>query len=193
MKMSACPRQPRPSLFSHGDRLRQATLERAANLLLASDPLAQGGDYPCRMEYRNTEDCRRRMAGEPGCLLSRPAHGRLQALRLLGHLGLGPRHRLAFRLTARGGELREVATLLGVSVKRVINLNAETCRAMRRALGDSSDDLLGPREALRAVYREEVSRRGYTPEKHCPPGQEECRRSGLCVRRWYLYYEEEAA
>jgi DNA-binding CsgD family transcriptional regulator len=44
--------------------------------------------------------------------------------------------------------------------------------------------------ALPEVYAAERNRFGYAPEQHCLPGEEECRHTGLCTRRWYLYLEE---
>ncbi len=45
------------------------------------------------------------------------------------------------------------------------------------------------REQILSVYAEDVNRFGYEDEHHCRPGEEECRRTGVCTRRWYLFYE----
>ncbi len=182
-----------PALHSRADRARQAVLEEVATRLLARyEPPPGEEEYPCCSERRLLARERQghRLVPEPEP--SSPSSGELGrlCLRLLGRLPLDRRRRLIVRLRARGYDSSQIAALLGITPARVRALYRETCRCLREALEQTGEALLPARQALREAYRQDVARRGYTREKHCPPGREECRSGGLCSRRWYLYFAE---
>jgi hypothetical protein len=186
--MPALVRRPRRCLFSHTDLRRQELLEALANRLLAPAGSSQDLSYPFYPERCLEERARREVSEvELGAYLpSQDSEGLRWLLRVVGRIHLDRRHRLAFRLTARGHTRAETAALLGVSPERVSTMNWETRRRLREC-GAQWQSLTTPAQALREVYREDVNRRAYAPEKHCPPGQEDCRETGLCSRRWYLF------
>jgi len=81
-----------------------------------------------------------------------------------------------------------VAEEIGVSRAKVVGMirNVQHKLALWRAQhprGLSHSQIL-------AVYAAEVNRFGRGEEHHCPPGEEECARDGICKRRWYLFREE---
>ncbi len=195
MHMTDSPMRPRPPLYSLADEAREALLEETANRLLQACPAPKHTDYPCCRDYRMAELAAhgRRIVAAPDPARQVGEDRRRLVLRLLSRLDLTRRQRLAFRLTSRGLPREQVAALLGVTPRTVANLNWQTCRRLRRALRRRGDHLLPPMFALRETYRQEVNRRGYTPEKHCRLGQEECRLTGVCPRRWYLYFTEDQA
>ena len=192
--MSESRFRPPPPLYSTADQAREALLEETANRLLAACPPPKPAEYPCCRDYRLAELSAhgRRIVSAPAPDRQAGEDRRRLILRAVGWLPLSRRQRLAFRLTARGLPRAQVAALLGVTPAYISNLNHQTSRRLRRALAAERDHLLPSLYALRETYRREVNRRGYTPEKHCRRGQEECRRTGVCPRRWYLYFVEDA-
>jgi len=96
--------------------------------------------------------------------------------------------RAAIRLSIKGMTVREIATRLDTSpagANRWINRGLARLAAATVKL----DELYNRREALRAVWQEETGRYASRPERHCKPGQEACKHSGLCPYRWYLAFE----
>ncbi len=84
------------------------------------------------------------------------------------------------------------------SIATVARMLAMRPRDVRRMLKAALGQLEGfrrrrtrqvlSRQQIEAVFNEESSRYGYHDERHCPPGQEECAKTGYCTRRWYLFY-----
>ena len=109
-------------------------------------------------------------------------------LRLLAQTPMRREYRQALRLRMKDLTFQQIGEQLGVSlsqaqrwVKRAIGLLA--------AAAVDPDDLLSQDEAIRAAYYEDSRRYAYHPERHCKSGQEACRSTGLCTRRWYLMYD----
>lgn len=95
--------------------------------------------------------------------------------------------RRAVVLWLRHRAVRRVAVEMGLPRAQVVKLLrgvAATIAAWRER---------GRREPTRAdilgVYASEISRHGQVGERHCLPGEEECMKTGLCNRRWYLFRE----
>jgi len=83
-----------------------------------------------------------------------------------------------------------VAQLLGVDRRTVSDWLRRAARLLQQAAFCEADAFHFS-EMIREVYRQEVQRHGYTTERHCRPGSEECRATGICTRRWYLHYSEQ--
>ncbi|MCX7598007.1 MAG: hypothetical protein N2512_03945 [Armatimonadetes bacterium] len=82
---------------------------------------------------------------------------------------------------------REVANKMGLSRAQVIVFLTAARERLRQWRVTARRRIT--RGEVLAVYAQEVSRRGYSDERHCPPGEEECRTTGRCTRRWYLFRE----
>jgi DNA-directed RNA polymerase specialized sigma24 family protein len=188
-----------PRLHSSADTRRQAQLEALSDLLLATAEATADDAPPPSLEYPYSGYWRldqldaysRRVVAPPPPDRQAGEDRWCLVWRALDRLPLSRRQRLAFRLTARGLTPPQVGALLGTTADCVRALNYQTRRRLQRALEEQREAFLPPRAALREVYCEEVNRRGYQPETHCPAGQEECRRTGQCPRRWYLYFVED--
>lgn len=86
-------------------------------------------------------------------------------------------HRSALRVARKMGLSRpQVIVLLTTARNRLQQWRVTRPRRITRG------------EVL-AIYAQEASRHGYCRERHCPPGEEECRTTGRCTRRWYLFRE----
>jgi predicted transcriptional regulator len=174
---------------------RQAVLEEVADRLLAASVQAGSeGAYPfyteraLRRALQEEEEHRPLLEAEP----LPPADSSLQcALRLLTRSHLPRRKRLAFRLVARGYPQRRVARMLGMSHLQVRRWIVETCQDLQEGLTGRGSGFLELEQEIREVFRADMGRHAYAPERHCKAGNEGCRRSGLCVCRWYLHYLSE--
>jgi hypothetical protein len=100
--------------------------------------------------------------------------------------GCGDGERQAVVLLLRYRSCRRVAVEMRITRAKVVILlrgAAATLAAWRkRRRGLTHAEIMG-------VYASEVSRLGQVCEHHCLPGEEECGRTGLCTRRWYLFRE----
>jgi hypothetical protein len=101
--------------------------------------------------------------------------------------GCGDDERRAVVLWLRHRSGRRVAAEMGLPRAKVMALLrtvATTIAAWReqRRRGTTHADILG-------VYASEISRHAPVGEHHCLPGEEECVKTGLCTRRWYLFRE----
>ncbi|HEY3397801.1 MAG TPA: sigma factor-like helix-turn-helix DNA-binding protein [Armatimonadota bacterium] len=166
---------------------RTARLEAAANMLLAEQRAgAQEGAYPWHTEtwIRRQERRDAGQAAEVQAAGEARDEVRLCA-RLLETARLNDRQRRALRLRLEGLPQREIAARLGVSESWVSRLVAVATARLAEELADAATKL-DEEELLREVYWEDIARRAYYPEVHCHPGREQCRRTGLCSRRWYL-------
>ena len=109
-------------------------------------------------------------------------------LRLLAQTPMKREYRSALRLWISGMTVREVAPLLQVSPAQVSRWLRAGLAQLALAAVDL-DGLLNRREAIRAAWREDTHRYYPRRERHCKPGQEACRQTGLCTRRYYLRFE----
>ena len=171
---------------------REMLLEEMANRLLARVAVGPQESYPYYSE-RALRRAVRRDGNHPVLEAEAlpPATGSLQfALRLLTRSHVPPRKRLAFRMLARGYTYRQTARRLEMSTLQVRRWIEEVCQELRE---ESCGPDQEPRRSqdLREVMRADMGRHAYGPERHCRPGQEACRRTGLCSRRWYLHYLSE--
>lgn len=116
-----------------------------------------------------------------------PAFDAYELIEQMRMAGCDPLQRQAVVLWLRHRSGRRVAAELGLPRAKVMALLrgvAETVgrwRAKRRQ-GLTEAEILG-------VYASEVSRYAPMGEHHCLPGEEECAKTGLCTRRWYLFRE----
>jgi hypothetical protein len=185
------PNAPSP-LYTTSDLLRQARLEQAANELLAADPEGPARAYGYHSEGALQRRPARRVVPAPAPVRPEAADPYRALLNLVGGVPLGARRRLVLRLSARGYTRAQIAARLGLSGSQVTALKQSAGRRLAGLSGEERDGLLSPALALHETYLGEVARRGYVAEKHCPPGQEACRHTGQCDRRWYLYFVEDA-
>ena len=184
------PNAPSP-LYTSTDLLAQARLEQAANELLAADLAGSPGEYCYHSEGVMQRRRTVRVVPAPDPARPEDADPYRALLGLVGGVPLGTRRRMILRLTARGYTRAQIAARLGLSGSQVTALKHSARRRLAGVTGEERDGLLPPALALRETYRAEVARRGYVAEKHCPPGEEACRRTGQCDRRWYLYFRED--
>lgn len=87
------------------------------------------------------------------------------------------------RVVAGGADAAGAARLLGIAPARARSLLNRAVEKMRAHAASASETL---DEQVAQVMREEQARRGHGCERHCRPGREACRRTGICSRRWYL-------
>ncbi len=180
-------------LYGREDETQQALLEQAADrLLLANQQERSPRSYPFHTENWMRRCCQRD-GTQPAVLTEEMASVLSSArwcLRLLTRLELPTRWRLAFRLAIRGYTQREIARCFQVHPAQVSRWLKQVRAELREATRQYLAPLTRPEE-IREVFRSEMERRGYTCERHCKRGQEACRKSGLCTRRWYLHYMSE--
>ncbi len=182
--------------------LEPERLERLADLLLrlfGDDP-----EYPTRadLDHQTVElhslddpvghaarEARRRSAPPEANAAS------LQALvaRLLVTANLRSRHQRAVaRLHLWGYSLPEIARVLGVSHTAVASRWRRARERLQRAALELTRDGWFARpsridaidaEQVAQIFRGEQQRARYFPPRHCPPGRERCRRTGVCPFR----------
>lgn len=119
-----------------------------------------------------------------------PVELALDAFELMEHMrqaGCTDSERRAVLLWLVHRSALQVARRMGLSRPQVIVL-LTTARERLRQWRLTCPRRIARSEVL-AIYAEEASRRGYSDERHCPPGEEECRATGRCTRRWYLFRE----
>jgi len=110
-------------------------------------------------------------------------------LRLLAQTPMKRQWRAAIRLSIKGMTVREIANRLDTSPAGASRwIKAGLARLAAAAM--NLDELYNQREAIWAVWQEETQRYALRKERHCKPGQEACRTSGLCPYRWYLLFEQ---
>ena len=173
--------------------LSEREMEEAADELLRESVAALGrGEYPFYTEswLRQLEQ---READAPRADEAEHSTEKEQlpqlCLRLLAQAPMKRQWRAAIRLSIKGMTVREIADRLDSSptaVSRWIKAGLGRLAAAVMNL----DELYNQREAIRAVWQEETRRYALRRERHCKPGHEQCRNSGLCAYRWYLLFEQ---
>ena len=170
-------------------------LERAADALLMMSVREMGyGDHPfhtVRWEVRTA--AREGATGEAYELEpdTYERHRWADVTRVLGaRLGLSAEDRAIVSCLTRGLRPREVQERLNLPPQTVRYLLRRLARAARR-YGLTPDDFRPQQSDVEQAFREQMTITVYRGERHCPEGQEACRRSGKCTRRWYLRLAEE--
>lgn len=113
----------------------------------------------------------------------------LACMRLLAQTPMKRESCSAIRLSIKGMEIEEIAVRLRTSPEQAGDwLKAGLARLAAKAVG--LDEMLNEREALQAAWYEDTHRYACHDERHCKLGQEACRETCLCTRRWWLMYED---
>ncbi len=173
--------------------LSKQELEEVADELLRESVAALGrGEYPFYSEawlrQLQQREADAPTAGEADHTIEEKPLPQL-CLRLLAQTPMKHQWRAAIRLSIKGMTVREIARRLDTSPAGVSRwLKAGLARLAAAAV--NLDELYNQREAIRAVWQEETRRYAPRKERHCRPGQEACRTSGLCPYRWYLLFEQ---
>jgi DNA-binding CsgD family transcriptional regulator len=165
----------------------QALEAEATRLLLESLPRLGRGEYPFytdnylrRMAERDRRTGNESQVAQPA---DPPRPGSVVVWQLARRARLNITEMDVVALTIEGKEPREIAHLLGLSSGRVRNILHRAIALMRACAEAVAWDM---DQQIAAVRVEEESRRPPRRETHCKPGQEACRKTGLCTRRWYL-------
>lgn len=162
-------------------------LEEVATRLLVDSLKSLGrGEYP----FYSSSYLRRMSDADVAASCEDEAQHQEASLRKLKVVwGLARKARLnstqmdVLRVVAGGADVREAARLLGISpsrARRLLDHSVQRMRAHAASVRETLD------EQIAAVMREDQARRGHRCERHCRPGREACRRTGICSRRWYL-------
>lgn len=186
---------PSPLPFNETEyiHLSEPELEEAADELLRESVAALGrGEYPFYTESWLRQLQQREADAPPADELDHGAEKEQLpqlCLRLLAQTPMKRQWRAAIRLSIKGMTVREIAGRLDTSPTGVSRwITAGLARLAATAV--DLDELYNQREAIRAAWQEETRRYALRKERHCRPGQETCRNSGLCVYRWYLLFEQ---
>ncbi len=169
--------------------LTQLELEQMADQLLRESIEALGrGEYPFY-----SPSWLRQLAAQDAELPSgdnvNPDYTAPACMRLLAQTPMKRESRSAIRLSIKGREIGEIAARLNTSPRQASDwIKAGLARLAAKAV--DLDEMFNEREAISTAWYEDTHRYCAHHERHCKPGQEACRSSGLCTRRWYLMYEE---
>ncbi len=194
-KKAQSKQAPSSSAFNETEylHLSERELEDAADELLRESVAALGrGEYPFYTESWLRQLKQREVDAPPADEAEHSAQKEQLpelCLRLLAQTPMKRQWRAAIRLSIKGMTVKEIANRLDTSpagASRWINRGLARLTAAAMNL----DELYNQREAIWAVWQEETHRYAPRKERHCKPGQEACRHSGLCVYRWYLLFEQ---
>ena len=172
-------------------RVVERALERLADALLMQSLREDGrGEYPfysLRWEKRSAfRD--EALRGNHELSPAQPQRDLSKLVPILSRrLDLSVRERTVLTWLAQGYSPRQVDAMLGLDAGRT----AGVIRSVRRVAAArelTADECLLRPDDIDAVFREECARTDYHDERHCPAGQEACRRTGKCARRWYLRF-----
>lgn len=166
---------------------QESQLEEAADRLLVDSLQTLGrGEYP----FYSRSYLRRLASADERSLVDDEAEHpseQLPAARIIWRIarkaGLSPLETDLLRLAATGHSTADSARVLGVTTARV---RSGLRRAVAKLQAHAADVELPVDSQIGAVMAEEQNRRARVTESHCKPGQELCRKTGLCQRRWYL-------
>ncbi|NSW54748.1 MAG: hypothetical protein HPY44_01930 [Armatimonadetes bacterium] len=160
--------------------------EKADRLLVDSLKTLGRGEYPfySRSYLRRlaTAD-ERSLVDDEGEHPSQQMPGAGIIWRIARKAELSPLETDLLRLAATGHTTADSARVLGITPARARN---GLRRAVVKLQAHAADVELPVDSQIGAVWVEEQNRRGRVTESHCRPGQELCRKTGLCQRRWYL-------
>lgn len=177
-------------MHDHPNRLAlEHSMEEEADRLLWANP-----EEPGELEYSfHSESWLRRVARQDH-LMEFPVVTVVehpQSRDLLSHLitqaQLSRKHETMLRFMLRGMGASELAQALGIPERTARRRRAEVVRLLRAR----AQRLAWDPDSINQARAEQVAHGRYHQEKHCEPGQEQCRHSGLCRFRWYLYFETE--
>jgi len=190
------PRQAPPSSpFNETEylSLSERELEDAADELLRESVAALGrGEYPFYTESWLRQLQQREVDAPPADEAEHSAQKEQLpqlCLRLLAQTPMKRQWRAAIRLSIKGMTVKEIANRLDTSPAGASRwIKAGLARLAAAAV--DLDELYNQREAIRAVWQEETRRYAPRKERHCKPGHEACRNSGVCPYRWYLFFEQ---
>jgi hypothetical protein len=176
--------------MEHADRPRtrdefNRRLEEEATRLLAESIREVGrGDYPffsaTYLREMAQKDAGVSAAGSEASAPPAPQRSLTTVWRLARKARLSSLENDLLRLVMDGTELVAAAEILAITRRRAIRLLRT---AVERIEGCARQAQLSVGEQVAQVYHEEVTRRGYSPERHCRPGREACRRTGVCTFR----------
>lgn len=166
---------------------REAALEKQANRLLAESLQSLGrGEYPF---FSQSHMRRRNVIDEQGLVADEAIHPHepIPSVKIVWRLARKARlssiETDVLRLLSVGEANADIARLLSISTTRVRRI-AE--RAIAKMTEYSAQIELDLSDQIACVLHDEQSRRAPQRERHCKPGQELCRRTGICPRRWYV-------
>lgn len=181
-------------------RLEPDELEQLADLLLRI--FGDDAEYPCRseLEHRSLDidslgPYYDRLADGATRQPAPPQQSTVVLQALIARLLIGAnltsrRRREVARLHLWGFTLAEIAEHLDVPLSTVTSRWRHARRQLQRAMRDipsvkwlecfSSDPRVTAGQAHES-FREEQDRCLYQPPRHCPPGEERCRVTGICV------------
>ena len=193
--MTVSHEHPSPTVASHHTELvelsREEREELADRLLRESVERMGHGEYPfytpAWIRHLSQADANLPMAAtdQPQPPLSSLTKA---CLRLLAQTPMRREYRQALRLRMKDLTFKEIGEKLGVSLSQARRWVKRGIGILAAAAVDP-DELLSQDEAIRAAYYQDSRRYAYHSERHCKPGQEACRNTGFCTRRWYLMYD----
>lgn len=177
---------PRRKPYHH--EARDLALETEATRLLVDSLSRLGrGEYPFytdnylrRMAERDRRTGNESQVAQPP---EPPRPGSVMIWKLARRARLNMTETDVVALSMEGKRPREIAELLDLSPTRVRSLLQRAISLMRACADTIAIDV---DQQIAAVRLEEEGRRPPHRESHCKPGQEACRRTGVCTRRWYL-------
>ena len=160
-------------------------LETEATRLLAESVRAIGrGDYPffsaTSLREMAQRDAGASAAGDEAPAPPSPRRSLTTVWRLARKARLTSLESDLLRLLMDGAELAAAADILAITRRRAIRLLRSSAERIDNCAREVQ---LSVGEQVAQVYHEEVTRRGYAAERHCRPGQEACRRTGVCTYR----------
>lgn len=165
-------------------------LEQQANQLLWSDCRPPDLEYPFYAQSWLTIRALRQEVQLPPAQTSTEPPASVLLDELLAAQGLPRQQRLVLELVRAGANESEIARLTGIPRQTVRRQRARAIEQLRRWVRQAAEDAEAARgEQIRQVLAEERRLLGPDEEKHCLPGREACRSTGLCKFRWYLYYD----
>jgi len=193
--MTVSHEYPSPTAVSQHQELaelsREEREELADGLLRESVERMGRGEYPfytaAWIRHLSQADANLPLAGinQPQPSLSSLTRA---CLRLLAQTPMRRENRQALRLRMKGLTFKEIGEQLGVNLSQARRWVTRAIGLLAAAAVDP-DELLTQDEAIRAAYWEDSRRYAYHSERHCKVGQEACRHTGFCTRRWYLMHD----
>lgn len=166
---------------------REAALEAEADRLLVSSLETHGrGEYP----FYSRSYLRRLATTDERALIDDEAHHPTQQVpaacviwRIARKARLTSLETDLLRLAATGHKSAESARVLAITAVRARRVLR---KAITKLQAHAHEIQLPTDDQVHSVLVEEQNRRARVCESHCKPGQELCRKTGLCQRRWYL-------